>query len=99
MVYYSNIIAEKCCLYFFTLQHRVWTCIVIVHEKCVFSFVFFRNISKTAERILLKKIERNHSILVYKKSLVIEHQKITFLRDINYLCLLFSKLSKAQKLV
>ena len=58
-------------LFYFTLPFRVWSSIVIVHEKSV----FFRNISKTAETILIKKIGRNHGISVYKKALINEHRK------------------------
>ena len=36
-------------------------------KKWIFAS-FFRNILKTAENILIKKIGRNHGILVYKKS-------------------------------
>ena len=43
----------------------------------------FQNISKTAESILIKKIERNHSLLVYKNALTNEHRKNDILRDIN----------------
>ena len=52
-------------------------------KKVFFASFFFRNISKTAKTILLKKIERNYRILVYKKTLMSEHQKIYILRDIN----------------
>ena len=44
---------------------------------------FFRNISKTAKTILLKKIKQNHSILLYKKALMIEYRKNDILRDIS----------------
>ena len=48
-----------------------------------FSFLplFFRNISKTAETILIKKIRRNHGISVYKKALKSEHRKNDICRD------------------
>ena len=39
---------------------------------CVF---FFGNISKTAEIILIKKIEKTHGVLVYKKALISEHRE------------------------
>ena len=39
--------------FYFTI--RVWSSIVIVHEKSVFFPSFFRNISKKAETILIKK--------------------------------------------
>ena len=61
--------------FFFTLPYGVWSSIVIVHEKSVFFPSFFRNISKTAETILIKKIERNHGISVYKKALISEDRK------------------------
>ena len=38
----------------FTLPYRVWSSIVIVHEKKCFFPSFFRNISKAAETILIK---------------------------------------------
>ena len=42
--------------FFFTLPYSVWSSIVIVHEKGVFFLLlFFRNISKTAEAILINK--------------------------------------------
>ena len=54
-------------------------------KKVFFFASFFRNISKTAETILIKKIGRNHSISLYKKSLKSEHQKNHIFRDIiNY---------------
>ena len=60
----------------FYFTYRVWSSIVIVHEKSgVFFCFFFRNISKTAETILIKKIERNHGISVYKKAVISEHPK------------------------
>ena len=48
-----------------------------MHEKSVVVFFasFFRNISKTAVTILIKKIKRNHGFLVYKKALMNEHRK------------------------
>ena len=51
--------------------------------RVVFLLRFFRNISKTAEGVLTKKIEPNHGVLVYKKSLMSEHRKNYILRDIN----------------
>ena len=57
--------------------------IVIVHEKSGFFASFFRNISKTAETILIKKIGRNHGISVYKKALISEHRKNYIFRDNN----------------
>ena len=58
-------------LYIFTLPFRVWSSIVIVHEKSV----FFRNISEMAETILIKKIGRNRGISVYKKDQINKHRK------------------------
>ena len=53
-----KILADRQTL-FFTLPYRVWSSIVIVREKNVFfASFFFRNISKTAETILIKKIVR-----------------------------------------
>ena len=72
-------------IYYFTIQ-GVWSSIVIVHEKSVVFFVsFFRNISKTAETILIKKIWRNHGILVYKKALITNTEKIIFFEIITVL--------------
>ena len=48
---------------------------------------FFRNILKTAETILIKKIEQNHDVVVYKKALMGEDRKNYIFRDIN--CFLF----------
>ena len=63
-------------IYIILLLYHTWSSIVIVHEKKrFFCFFFFRNISKTAETILIKKIGRNHGISVYKKALISEHQK------------------------
>ena len=53
----------------------------IVHEKSGFFPSFFRNNSKTAETLLIKKIERNHGILLYKKALISEHRKNYIFRD------------------
>ena len=60
---------------FFSLQYRVWSTIVIVHEK---SGVF----SKYLKEFCLKKIGRNYFSL--QKGLMSEHQKNSILRDINY---------------
>ena len=58
--------------------------IVIVHEKSVDFFAsFFRNTSKTAETILIKKIGRIHGFSVYKKALISEHEKNYIFRDNN----------------
>ena len=43
-------------------------------KKCFFTS-FFRNISKTAETILNKKIGRNHGGSVYIKAIISEHRK------------------------
>ena len=48
-----------------------------------FFLLLFRNISKTAETILIKKIGRNHRISVYKKALISEHRKNDIFRDNN----------------
>ena len=66
----------------FTLPYMAWPSIVIEHEKSSL-FLFFRNISKTAETILIKKIGRNHGILVYEKALISEHRKNNIFRDNN----------------
>ena len=52
-------------------------------EKVVFLLLFFRNISKTAEIILIKKIGRNHGISVDKKTPISEHGKNYIFRDNN----------------
>ena len=52
-------------------------------KKWIFFASFFRNISKTAEIILLKKIGINHGVLLYKKALMNEHRKDYILRNIN----------------
>ena len=58
-------------------------------RKSVFFFVsFFRNISKTTETILIKKIEKNHGVSVYKKSLMSKHPKKKIFQDIN--CFIFN---------
>ena len=58
--------------------------IEIVHEKKeVFFASFFRNISKTAETILIKKFGRNHGISIYKKALISEHRKNYIFLDNN----------------
>ena len=53
-------------------------------KKVFCLLIFFRNISKTAETILVKKIGRNHGISVYKKALISKHRKNYIFRDINY---------------
>ena len=59
--------------------------IVILYEKSVVFFAsFFRNIYKTAEPNLIKKNERDHGCLIYKKALMSKHRKNYILRDINY---------------
>ena len=60
-----------------------WSSIVIVHEKKVFFASFFRNISKTAQTILIKKIGQNHGISLYKKALLSEHRKNYIFGDNN----------------
>ena len=47
-------------------------------KKYFFFASLFENISNTAETILIKKIEQNHGVLVYKKVLMSEHRKIIF---------------------
>ena len=68
----------------FTSPYKIWRSIVIVHEKVDFLLIFFfRNISKTAESILIKKIRQSHGISVYKKALISEHQKNDNFRENN----------------
>ena len=52
-------------------------------KKLFFFASIFRNISKTAETILTKKIGQSHGISVYKKALISEHRKNYIFRD-NY---------------
>ena len=82
-------------LFIFTLPYRyVWSSIVTVHEKKQFFASFFRNNSKTAETILIKKIGRNHGISVYNKALKVNIEKMIFFEIITGLskCLLVSQL-------
>ena len=51
--------------------------------KKVFFASFFRNISKTAETILIEKFGQNHGISLYKKALISEHRKNYIFRDNN----------------
>ena len=108
--YYSNYFFERkylgqimenldILLYHTGYCNRAW-------KKCFFFLLFFRNISKTAETILIKKIERNHGISIYKKALISKHRKIIFYDIIIVLskCLLVCALPNfvdelAQKLV
>ena len=48
----------------------------------LFCLVFFE-ISQKRLKLLKKKIERNHCILLYKKAQMIEHRKNYILRDIG----------------
>ena len=68
-------------VYYFTIQGMVKYC-NRARKKCFFAS-FIRNISKTAETILIKKFRRNHGISIYKKALISEHQKIYIFRDNN----------------
>ena len=69
-------------LQYFTLLSIEYTC---ESNKCFFCFFFFEIfISKTADTIYIKKIERNHGVLVYKKALISEYRKNYIFRDINY---------------
>ena len=54
-----------------------------MNEKSGFFASFFRNISKAAETILIKKIGRNHGISVYTKAFMSEHRKNKIFRDNN----------------
>ena len=54
-----------------------------MHEKSGFFPSFFRNISKKAETILIKKIGRSHGTSVYKKAIISEHRKNNIFRDNN----------------
>ena len=59
---------------------------LIMHEKMLLFFSsIFRNISKTADIILIKKIEQNHGVLLSKKVLMTKHRKNYILSDINYI--------------
>ena len=61
----------------------VWSSIVSCMKKVFFVASFFRNISKTAETILIKKIGRNPGISVYKKALISKHRKNYIFRHNN----------------
>ena len=76
--------------FYFTIQGMVKYC-NRAWKNC-FVASFFRNISKTAETILIKKIGWNHGISVYKKVLISEHGKIIFFEILIILskCLLVS---------
>ena len=50
-------------------------------KKVLLFSSFSQNISKTAETILIKKIERNRDGLVYKKALMSEHRKNNIFQD------------------
>ena len=66
---------------------KLWSSIVIVHEKSGFMLFFFKISQKQLKLLYFdkkKKIGRNHSISVYKKFLISEHQKNYIFRDINY---------------
>ena len=68
---------------------------VFVHEKSGILASFFRNISKTAKNILIKKIARNHGISVYKKALISDHKKKNIFFEIKTVlskCLLVCRL-------
>ena len=62
-------------------------------KKVVFLLLFFEISQKTAETILMKKIERNHGTSVYKKVLISEYRRNYFFRDITVFsrCLLVSQ--------
>ena len=76
-------------------MHRV----IVYEEKCFFASLF-RNNSKTAETILIKKIGRNYGVLVYKKAQIREHQKNHIFRDINcFVKMSFNTLPITLKLV
>ena len=62
--------------FYFTIQGMVKYC-NRAWKKCFFG-IFFRNISKTAETILIKKMGRNHGISVSKKTLKMNIEKIIF---------------------
>ena len=60
----------------------VWLSIIIVHEKICFFASFFQNISKTTDTLLIKKIEQDHAVLVYKKAQINLRKNYIF-PDIN----------------
>ena len=68
--------------FYFTIQGMVKYC-NRAWKKWVFFPSFFRKMSKTAETILIKKIGRNHGVLVYKKAQISEHRKNYIFRDNN----------------
>ena len=63
----------SCCVY----SQILWSCM----KKVFFFPPFYRNISTTAETILIKRIGWNHGISVYKKALISEHWKNYIFRD------------------
>ena len=68
----------------FTLPYRVWSSIVIVHEKSgFFSFFFSKYLKNGWYYFDKKKIGQNHSISVYKRALISEHRKNYIFRDNN----------------
>ena len=69
---------------FFTIQAGYGQVLKSCMKKVgFFLLLFFRNISKTAEMILIKKIGQNHGIPVYKKSLIRDPRKNYIFRDNN----------------
>ena len=72
---------------FLLLYHREYgqVHIIIVHEKSVVFFFgsFFRNISKTAETILIKKLGETMAFRSTKKTLISEDGKNYNFRDNN----------------
>ena len=87
-----------------TLPYKVCSSIVIMHEKSgVFCLFVFSEYRKNGWNFLIKKIEQNYCVLVYKKALMSEHQKNYILRDINYFAKMsvtkYCVCSLAQKLV
>ena len=58
-------------LFYLTIQGIVKYCKCEYDKNVVFFASFFQIISKTIETILMKKIERNHGVLVYSDTNII----------------------------
>ena len=67
---------------FYFFPYRVWSSIVIVHEKS-FLLLFFKISQKRLKLFWLKKIGWNHGISEYKKALISKHWKNYIFRDNN----------------
>ena len=80
-------------IFYFTIQGMVKFC-NRAWKKWLFTS-FFRNMSKSAQTVLIKKIGRNHGTSVYIKALKVNIEKIIFFEIIIVLskCLLVCALA------